>query len=725
MSINLLSAAHHSGLRILFVIGFGFCLVACGGGGSGGDSGSGSSSGSSSSSSSSSGTTAMTDCGSVLHGEGEMRVRYAAEAVVAGGTCQTETQTRTCQNGVFTDWSGTFISESCVEFDELAACPDESSGLLPDFASSGNVIYVDVNHEGSSDGSSANPYKSISNAVLVASMGDEIRVRPGEYIENININKDYIHLSVDRGIGSAVLVGGATRDGGLPVVSCGLGTTISGFTIAGGNGGIECMNDAHITRNIIRGNYGLGGVITNATSRVVIQNNLILSNLGSRNDNGVGVYIGNDGGDSALPVIFNNMIVNNATGILSDNAGIIQNYNNLFFANDQDSMGTVLYPESVFDAPSFLKEEGSDFRLTQDSPAKDAGHPSCGLDQDGSRVDIGAYDGDGGHSLGSWGQTFAMESFFGFRESPDYADGEFYRYATRVVSNIPFWFDPSVQNRQNSETVQNLLSQAWFELTGYDAVFLPVGMTPSDPCQVVNISEDSARGISYGADDGQTAEQPNGCHSSPITNTTVPVDVIGGELRLPSLFWDDPDYVIEEAAAISHELGHVAGLSHCWGSSAPMCYRGLLPPVNYGEAEREAFSLLSTYSPGVELDEWREDGHIHAGSLVTFPHILDLSHLSGFFAGTEARIFGLRFTLRVSGEQAYTDTLPDYYAAPKVYINDVEIDVDMAASGIFLGGQTATIVFTVPPGVESGYLTIKARGLESNRVPVTIFTAAE
>ncbi len=61
-------------------------------------------------------------CGSVAHGTNEERVRYQSEAVAQGSTCMSETQTRTCQNGTFSAWTGTFTHETCEATNRVTWC---------------------------------------------------------------------------------------------------------------------------------------------------------------------------------------------------------------------------------------------------------------------------------------------------------------------------------------------------------------------------------------------------------------------------------------------------------------------------------------------------------------------------------------------------------------------------------------------------------------------------
>jgi len=54
------------------------------------------------------------DCGGEPHGATETRTWYASASVPAGGTCDGELQTRTCDNGAWTGWTGAFTEPVCV-----------------------------------------------------------------------------------------------------------------------------------------------------------------------------------------------------------------------------------------------------------------------------------------------------------------------------------------------------------------------------------------------------------------------------------------------------------------------------------------------------------------------------------------------------------------------------------------------------------------------------------
>jgi len=53
------------------------------------------------------------DCGGTAHGGVESRLRYKDGSVAFGGTCASEIQTRVCSNGTFSTWSGSYENYSC------------------------------------------------------------------------------------------------------------------------------------------------------------------------------------------------------------------------------------------------------------------------------------------------------------------------------------------------------------------------------------------------------------------------------------------------------------------------------------------------------------------------------------------------------------------------------------------------------------------------------------
>jgi len=56
---------------------------------------------------------ALNNCGDTSSGQSETRTAYVASTVPAGSQCVSQTQTRTCNNGVWGNWSGTYTFLTC------------------------------------------------------------------------------------------------------------------------------------------------------------------------------------------------------------------------------------------------------------------------------------------------------------------------------------------------------------------------------------------------------------------------------------------------------------------------------------------------------------------------------------------------------------------------------------------------------------------------------------
>ncbi len=66
-------------------------------------------------------------CDGTAHGDVESRTRYQSANVPFGSACVSETQTRTCDNGVWGAWNGTYKNESCTVA-EPASCDGVAHG---------------------------------------------------------------------------------------------------------------------------------------------------------------------------------------------------------------------------------------------------------------------------------------------------------------------------------------------------------------------------------------------------------------------------------------------------------------------------------------------------------------------------------------------------------------------------------------------------------------------
>lgn len=88
--------------------------------------------------------TGRPSCDATPHGNDETRRRYAAESVAAGSLCVSESQTRTCSDGVWGAWSGTYTFVSCA-VDGANSC-----GIIPDGGSVNRTRFAAGSVEGGS-----------------------------------------------------------------------------------------------------------------------------------------------------------------------------------------------------------------------------------------------------------------------------------------------------------------------------------------------------------------------------------------------------------------------------------------------------------------------------------------------------------------------------------------------------------------------------------------------
>lgn len=246
-----------------------------------------------------------------------------------------------------------------------------------------DTLYVNASHQGPEEGTAENPYRTISKAMERAIAENTIVVAPAIYQENIGL-KERVKL-VSEITGAAIIHGGADRFSGKPTVMGANDAELVGFTITGGYIGVVCAGTSPIIRhNIIRGNYGDYGLLCTAKSRAVIQNNIILANLGSDVDSlSTGLYV-----ENAEPVLYNNIITGNSVGYVSYHCQPLERYNN--FWGNRRNFGHSTRPNrrSLLVNPKFIDPARGDFRLQPDSPCR-----SAGRDPQGKTVcNIGVFD---------------------------------------------------------------------------------------------------------------------------------------------------------------------------------------------------------------------------------------------------------------------------------------------------------------------------------------------
>ncbi len=162
-------------------------------------------------------------------------------------------------------------------------------------------------------------FPSIQDAIDAASSGDEIIVRPGTYMENIDFLGKAITLRSDQGAAVTAIDGGHSGSTVVFQSGEGAGSVLDGFTVTNGlggggypnyrGGGINCTNSSSptITNNILAGNSSPtagGGIACTDYSDAVITNNTI---TGNSSDDGGGIY-----GSECFMTIVNNTITGNS-----------------------------------------------------------------------------------------------------------------------------------------------------------------------------------------------------------------------------------------------------------------------------------------------------------------------------------------------------------------------------------------------------------------------------
>ena len=239
--------------------------------------------------------------------------------------------------------------------------------------------------------------------------GDEILVKPGEYIERLTINSKNITVRSENGFQETIIR--ADTSGLFRVINISIGNLI-GFTVTGGmvekksGGGIFLTGTGRIKNCLIKGNmagyYG-GGLYVGHQG--AIYNSIISNNIGGKGGNGI--YFNTANGE-----IINNTIIGNDVFISGDCSGLVLRNNIIYnsqpdisYTNSASQTGIIidfnLLDENIYVGSDYINEDPDfldqiEFKLSPTSPCIDAGHPGDKyFDSDGSRNDIGAYGGPG------------------------------------------------------------------------------------------------------------------------------------------------------------------------------------------------------------------------------------------------------------------------------------------------------------------------------------------
>ncbi len=112
----------------------------------------------------------LRNCGNLVHGATESRVRYRELQVTAPATCQAETQTRSCNDGTLGDWSPmNYFSQSCMVIMPITELPITSG------------YYVSPNGSDTNSGEINSPFRTFARAYSSATPGTTIYLRGGVY----------------------------------------------------------------------------------------------------------------------------------------------------------------------------------------------------------------------------------------------------------------------------------------------------------------------------------------------------------------------------------------------------------------------------------------------------------------------------------------------------------------------------------------------------------------
>jgi len=594
-----------------------------------------------------------------------------------------------------------------------------------------NTYYVDASYQGAEAGTVSQPYRTITAALNRAGSGDTIEVAPGLYNENIRMKAGV--KVVSKKIGAAVIHGGADLSGGWPTVTGADNAQLTGFTITGGYDGIKCDGTSPtIERNIIISNYGDGGVICLNGSQAVIRNNTILGNLGNATNHlSIGVYA-----EAATPTIKNNIITGNGIGYAPYQCNPNESYNNIW-GNRRNygysataGTGTISSdPKFTYTTNNFINHgNDGDYRLASNSPCRNAGDPNpIYNDSDGSRNDMGAFDGNGGYQVSLPAQEYFIESVL---SATDTQTGIRINGSSRFTANPVFWFDATGRGTQGEQDARNLLNAAIPTLTNnlYQATYHSDSQPPTNRCSVITVIFDSPIGVCFRQ--GVNAQ----CQDTNFAMERAGKSIIGGELHLSASATSGFASNADKVRTAIHELGHVASLWHAFRGNRMMGYEVLGGSTlsDYTAIEKEAFSLLYSYPPGTTLDTLIRDGKLTRRAMHPLPVIDKIQKKitgSGWpwvdttsaRAGDTILLVGSRLTLRWGSESSFSLRPPDY-APPKVYFGSTAVTADMNNQPNIYGGPARYLQMEVPTGLTPGWicLFVKVRGLESNPVYLEI-----
>jgi hypothetical protein len=190
-------------------------------------------------------------------------------------------------------------------------------------------------------------YPTIQAAIDVTLAGDVVVVKPGTYMENIDLLGKAITVKSEKGPGVTLIDGNQSGSG---VVITNESAVLDGFTITNGNalkGGGVYVSFATVQNNILAGNLAKkgGGIWSTGASKIA--NNLIMENTATR---GGGIYSLDNS-----PLIVNNIISMNTA--ITKGGGIYcrispRIINNTIHGNSAEGEGGGIYKTNASASPT-------------------------------------------------------------------------------------------------------------------------------------------------------------------------------------------------------------------------------------------------------------------------------------------------------------------------------------------------------------------------------------
>jgi nitrous oxidase accessory protein NosD len=235
----------------------------------------------------------------------------APEFIEADGLCHPSMEKCAAQPGTFA-----VPQLGCASIDGPLGCGAGAWGNIPDGP---DTVYVDASYAGgSSDGTQAQPWTTIAQAMAAVPSGGTIALAAGTYTGSTTITKSVTLAGRCPSMVHLDSAGGA----GTVYINAASNVTIRGVRVSGASYGIRISSAAGATIEGVHivSAHNAGVVVRGATSKVTLSASLIEATLPNVNnlDAGYGIDIA-DGGDIAVSdsAIFKN----HERGVLVSDAG--------------------------------------------------------------------------------------------------------------------------------------------------------------------------------------------------------------------------------------------------------------------------------------------------------------------------------------------------------------------------------------------------------------------